>query len=64
MGCGRVTRGRWALYDDGGPGNTWDGGRDTMMKVGRATRGVWEGDTWKVGVVRWWWAGEHVGWWA
>ena len=52
MGCGRVTRGRWAWYnDEGGPGDTWDvggwheeGGRGTMVKVGRATRGMWEGD--------------------
>ena len=29
-----------------------EGGLGTMMKVGRATHGMWEGDTWKVGVVR------------
>ena len=70
VGCGRVTRGRWAWHNgEGGSGDTWDvggwhevGGRGTMMKVGRATHGMWEGDTRKVGVVQWWrWAGRHVG---
>ena len=29
-----------------------EGGRGTMTKVGRARRGMWEGDTTKVGVVQ------------
>ena len=29
-----------------------EGGRGTIMKVGRVTLGMWDGDTWKVGVVQ------------
>ena len=29
-----------------------EGGRGTMMKVGGATLGMWDGDTWKVGDVQ------------
>ena len=40
-----MTLRRWAWYND-------EGGRGTMMKVGRARRGMWEGNTRKVGVVQ------------